>query len=150
MKILNHLIMKKYLEIMQKEGNNVVIGHGFEFGDAAKTVAEEFPDTYFIVTSSTVTNGKNVGSVSNFNLQAGFLQGALAALMTKTNTVGGIGGTEIPTILKDSLGGFVLGAKYVNPNIKILEAVIGTTDDANKAKEQALVFISQGADVLMV
>ncbi len=139
---------EKVFRDFAKSGNKIVIGHGFEFGDAAMAVADEFPDTYFIVTSSTVTNGKNLGSVSNFNLQAGFLQGALAALMTKTNTVGGIIGTEIPTF-KRSLGGFVLGAKYVNPNIKVMEGVIGTTEDANKAKEQALIFISQGADVLM-
>ena len=139
---------EKVFRDFAKSGNKIVIGHGFEFGDAAKAVADEFPDTYFIVTSSTVTNGKNLGSVSNFNLQAGFLQGALAALMTKTNTVGGIIGTEIPTF-KRSLGGFELGAKYINPNIKILSAVIGTKDDANKDKEQALVFIAQGADVIM-
>lgn len=131
-----------------KEGNDLIIGHGFEFGDAAMAVADEFPDVMFVITSSTVTNGKNVGSVSNFNLQAGFLQGALAAMMTKTNTVGCIGGKEIPTIVK-TLVGFDIGAKYVKPGIKVLSAVTGDADDANKSKEQALSFISQGADVLM-
>ena len=140
--------MEKVFRNYAKEGNNLVIGHGFEFGDAAMAVADEFPDVMFIVTSSTVTNGKNVGSVSNFNLQAGFLQGALAALMTETNVVGSIGGKEIPTIVK-TLVGFELGAKYINPNIKVLSAVTGDADDANKSKEQALSFISQGADVLM-
>lgn len=139
---------EKVFRSYAKEGNNLIIGHGFEFGDAALAVADEFPDVMFVITSSTVTNGKNVGSVSNFNLQAGFLQGSLAALMTKTNVVGCIGGKEIPTIVK-TLVGFDLGAKYVNPNIKVLSAVTGDGDDANKSKEQALSFISQGADVLM-
>lgn len=139
---------EKVFRTYAKEGNNLVIGHGFEFGDAALAVADEFPDVMFVITSSTVTNGKNVGSVSNFNLQAGFLQGSLAALMTKSNVVGCIGGKEIPTIVK-TLVGFDLGAKYVNPNIKVLSAVTGDGDDANKSKEQALSFISQGADVLM-
>jgi basic membrane protein A and related proteins len=138
----------KILRDYAKAGNDIVIGHGFEFGDPALEVADEFPDTFFIVTSSTVTNGKNVGSVSNFNLQAGFLQGAFAALMTKTNVVGAVGGTQIPTIVK-TLVGFELGAKYINPNIKTLTAVTGSGDDANKSKEQALAFIAQGADVLM-
>ncbi|KAF0092400.1 MAG: hypothetical protein FD141_584 [Fusobacteria bacterium] len=139
---------EKVFRTYAKEGNNLVIGHGFEFGDAAMAVADEFPDVMFVITSSTVTNGKNVGSVSNFNLQAGFLQGSLAALMTKTNVVGSIGGKEIPTIVK-TLVGFDLGAKYINPKIKVLSAVTGDGDDANKSKEQALSFISQGADVLM-
>ncbi len=131
-----------------KEGNDLVIGHGFEFGDAALAVADEFPDVMFVVTSSTVTNGTNVGSISNFNLQAGFLQGSLAALMTKTDVIASIGGMQIPTIAK-TLVGYELGAKYINPNIKVLSAITGSGDDANKAKEQALTFISQGADVLM-
>lgn len=139
---------EKVFRTYAKDGNNLIIGHGFEFGDAAMAVADEFPDVMFVITSSTVTNGKNLGSVSNFNLQAGFLQGSLAALMTKTNVVGSIGGKEIPTIVK-SLVGFELGAKYINPNIKVLSAVTGDGDDANKSKEQALTFISQGADVIM-
>lgn len=131
-----------------KDGNDIVIGHGFQFGDAALAIADDYPDTFFIITSSTVTNGTNVGSISNFNLQAGFLQGALAALMTETGTVGAIGGTQIPTIVKTVVG-FELGAEYINPSINNLSAIIGSDNDANIAKEQALTFYNQGADVVM-
>lgn len=138
---------ERILRDYAKDGNDVVIGHGFEFSDAALTVGEEFPDTIFIVTSSDATNNKNVGSISNFYEQAGFLKGAFAALMSKSNIVGGIGGLNIPPIAND-VKGFEAGAKYINPNIKVLTAIIGS-DDVNKAKEQALTFASQGADILM-
>lgn len=139
---------EKIIRQYAKAGNDVVIGHGFQFSDAALTVGEEFPDVTFIVTSSNVTNNKNVGSLNNNYLQAGFLKGALAALMTKTNVIGGIGGADIPPIQND-MKGYIAGAKYINPNIKVVSAITGDGTDANKAKEQALTFVGQGADILM-
>lgn len=139
---------EKTMRDYAKAGNDVVIGHGFQFVSAAEIVAEEFPDTIFIVTSADATNNKNLGSINNAYKQTGFLQGAFAALMTKTNVVGAVGGTEIPPI-KFCLAGFVAGAKYINPDIKALSAFTGSFDDANKAQEQAKAFIAQGADVLM-
>ena len=131
-----------------KAGNNLVIGHGFEFGDPALEVAKEFPDVMFIVTSTNITNNTNVGSINNNYLQAGFLQGAFAALMSKTGTVANVGGLNIPPIVNNAKG-FEAGAKYINPNIKVLSTIIGSGDDVNKAKEQALTFIAQGADIIM-
>ncbi len=129
-----------------KDGNDVVIGHGFEFSDAALAVGSEFPDTIFIVTSSDVTNNKNVGSISNFWEQSGFLKGAFAALMTKSNIVGAIG-VNIPPVAND-IKGFEAGAKYINPNVKVLTALLGNEDPKNY-KELTLTFIVQGADIVM-
>ena len=139
---------EKSMRAFAKDGNDVVIGHGFEFGDAALLLAKEFPDTMFIVTSTDITNKTNVGSLSNNYLQAGFMQGVFAALMTKTNIVAGIGAMEIPPIKNDLLG-FVAGAKYINPNIKASFSFTNSWDDANKAKEVALTYISQGADIII-
>lgn len=139
---------EKVLRNYAKNGNDVVIGHGFEFGDPAMAVAEEFPDVMFIVTSTDITNNKNVGSLNNNYLQAGFLQGAFAALMTKTNVVANVGGLNIPPIVNNAKG-FEAGVKYINPSIKVLSTITGSGDDVNKAKEQALTFIAQGADILM-
>lgn len=140
---------ERVLRDYAKDGNNVVIGHGYEFSDAALAVGKEFPDVQFIVTSTDITNNDNVGSLNNNYLQAGFLQGAFAALMTKTNVIGGVGGMAIPPISND-LKGYEAGAKYINPGIKVLTAMTGNFDDANAVKEQSLTFISQGADIIMV
>src|SRR5262249_12991125 len=42
-------------------GYNVVLGHGFEFQDAALTVAEDYPDTWFLISSSSIHKGKVIG-----------------------------------------------------------------------------------------
>lgn len=140
---------EKILRDYAKAGNNVVIGHGFEFTDGAKVVAEEFPDVKFIVTSTDISNGKNLGSIQNNYYQAGFLQGIFAANMTESNTVAGVGGEEIPPIKNDILG-YVAGAKYAKADVQVLQAMTGDFNDANKLKEQSLSLINQGADIVMV
>ncbi|MDD2370558.1 MAG: BMP family protein [Firmicutes bacterium] len=139
---------EKTMREYAKDGNNLIIGHGYQFVSAAEVVAAEYPDITFIVTSATITNDKNLGSINNAYTETGFLQGAFAAMMTKTNVVAAVGGMEIPPIV-NCLAGFKAGAIYINPNIKALSAVTGSFDDANKAQEQAKAFIAQGADVLM-
>ncbi|HHU33113.1 MAG TPA: BMP family ABC transporter substrate-binding protein [Clostridia bacterium] len=129
-------------------GYNLIIGHGFQFGDALMKVSEEFPDLKFVVTSSDISKAPNLASVNLDNEQKGFLAGAVAALLTKTNTVGYIGGQEIPPI-KGTAIGFEAGAKYINPDIKVLSTFTGSFEDVNKAKEVALAMISENADVIM-
>lgn len=139
--------MERVLSDYAKSGNDVVIGHGAEFSDAAKKVAAEYPDITFIVTSTSLTNDKNLGSINNNYWEAGFLKGAFAALMSKSGTIGTVAGLNIPPMQND-MKGFEAGAKYINPSIKILTAFTGSGDDSNKAKETALAFISQGADIV--
>ena len=131
-----------------QQGYDLIIGHGFQFADTALKVATEFPDVKFVITSSNITQEPNLGSVNLDNVQQGFLMGAVAAIVSETNVVGGIGGQEIPPI-KGSVVGFEQGAKHVNPDIKVLTALTGSNDDVAKAKETALAMIDQGADVVM-
>lgn len=140
---------EKILRDYGKEGCHVIIGHGYEFTDGAKVVAEEFPDTKFIVTSTNIENGKNLGSIELNDTQAGFLKGVFAANMTKTDAIGGLIAQEIPP-LRNDLKGFAAGAKYVNPEVKVLSAVTGSFEDINKMKEQTTSLLDQGADICFV
>ncbi|AMP21133.1 hypothetical protein AZF37_08155 [endosymbiont 'TC1' of Trimyema compressum] len=139
---------EKILRDYAKEDCQVVIGHGYEFTDGAKIVAEEFPNVKFIVTSTDIGNGKNLGSIQN-SYQSGFLQGIFAANMSDVGVVAGVGGQEIPPIKNDILG-YDAGAKYAKADVQVLTAMTGSFDDANKLKEQSLSLINQGADIVMV
>ncbi|WP_206811853.1 BMP family protein [Paradesulfitobacterium ferrireducens] len=135
-----------------QQGYNVVIGHGFEFGEAAKQVAKEFPQVKFIVTSSDITQPPNLGSLNVVSQQAGFLGGVVAALLSKSGKVAEVGGMEIPPI-QTFLTGFKQGVKYTNQltgkNVQALGALTGSFDDVAKNKEMAKTFINQGADVIL-
>jgi basic membrane protein A len=140
-----------YEEIFQGyavAGYDVVVGHGFQFGDAAKAVAKRFPKTKFIVTSTDIYQAPNLASLNTNYPQAGFIQGAIAALLSKSGKVGFVGGMEIPSIT-DQEKGFIAGARYVKPSIQATGAYTGSWDDISKAKEMARAMLENGADVIV-
>ncbi len=128
------------------QGYNLVFGHGYEFQDAAKRVAPDFPHTIFVTTSGT-TAGPNLAGMTFAFSDASYLAGILAASMTKTNKLGVIGGTELPPVV-ESFRAFEMGAHTVNPAIKVVSSYIGNWDDVSAGKEQALAQLSQGVDVI--
>jgi basic membrane protein A len=128
------------------QGYRLVFGHGFEFQDAAKRVAPEFPKTIYVTTSGTAS-GPNLASMAFGFADASYLAGILAASVTKTNKIGAIGGTELPPVV-ESFHAYEQGARAVNPNIKIVTSYIGNWDDVSAGKEQALAQLSQGVDVI--
>ena len=127
-------------------GYSLVFGHGFEFQDAAKRVAPSFPKTIYVTTSGN-TSGSNIAGIEFSFSDASYLAGILAAAMTRSNTLGVIGGTELPPV-KESFTAFTAGAKSVKPSIRVLTAFIGSWDDVSAGKEQALAQIAAGADVI--
>jgi basic membrane protein A and related proteins len=128
------------------QGYNLVFGHGFEFQDAARRVAAEFPHTIFVTTSGS-TSGPNLAGMTFGFADASYLAGILAAAVTKTSVVGVIGGTELPPVV-ESFRAFERGARDVNPKIRVLSSYIGNWDDVSAGKEQALAQYSRGADVI--
>lgn len=141
--------MEEAFRAYAMQGYNVIIGHGFQFGDAAQKVAPQFPQVKFVVTSSDIHQEPNLASVNIDNEVQGFLMGAVAGLMTKSGTVAALGGQQIPPII-GSVEGFAKGAKYVNPKVKVITTYTGSFDDVNKMKETALAIIeNQGADIIM-
>jgi basic membrane protein A len=128
------------------KGFNLVFGHGFEFQDAALRVAPDFPNTVYVVTSGSSV-GKNVAGVDFAFEEASYLAGTVAGTVTRSNTLGLIGGTELPPV-KRSFEAFEQGAKSVNPGVKVVVSYIGNWDDASAGKEHAIAQISRGADII--
>ena len=128
------------------KGFNLVFGHGFEFQDAALRVAPDFPKTVYVVTSGTSV-AKNVAGVEFAFEEASYLAGIVAGTITKSNTLGMIGGTELPPV-KRSFEAFEQGAKSVNPRAKVVVSYIGNWDDVSAGKEHAIAQISRGADII--
>jgi basic membrane lipoprotein Med (substrate-binding protein (PBP1-ABC) superfamily) len=128
------------------QGYALVIGHGFEYQDAARRVAPEFPKTIYITTSGS-TSGDNLAGITFGFADASYLAGLLAASMTKTNKLGVIGGQELPPVV-ESFKAFERGAHDANAAIKVVYSYIGNWDDVNAGKEQALAQLAQGVDVI--
>ena len=136
-------IMRDYAS----QGYDLVIAVGNEFSDSTLVVAPDFLDTKFAIMNGNNFQEPNVAAYRFNTPQTGFLAGVCAALYSKTGVVGMIGGSTYPHIV-DAVESFAVGAKYINPDIKVLTGFTESMDDVAKGKEMAMTYIEQGADVL--
>ncbi len=130
-----------------REGYDVVIGHGFQFADPAKKIHKRFPKTWFIVNTAKVAEAPNLASFDNRWGDGGYVAGYVAAMVSKTGTIGHIGGLPVP-VIQEYNEGFDRGAKRFKPDIKVLSAYVGSFADIAKGKEITLSMIERGADVV--
>ncbi|MDF2472956.1 MAG: basic rane lipoprotein [Anaerocolumna sp.] len=145
-----------HLREMASEGQYVVIVCvGFEQVDALSIVADEFPDQKFAILDGSVDK-PNVASFLSKEEEGSFLIGALAGLMklepenyglSDEQILGFVGALDVPVIRKFHAG-FMAGAKYVNPDIQVLDDIVGGFSDVTTAKEIALTMNSKGADII--
>jgi len=117
----------------------------FEFQDAALTVAEEYPNTWFLISSSSIHKGKVIG-LNTDSSQPFYLMGVIAAKMGKS--AGLVGGMEIPPI-KEALDGFTKGVKDTKADMPVSSVYIGNFQDVTAAKEAAVNMIAHGADFII-
>jgi len=131
-------------------GSNPIVMTGFAFGNVLGEVAPDYPDTKFAIIDM-VVDQPNVRSVVFNENEGSYLVGMLAAMASKTGTVGFIGGMDIPLIRKFACG-YVEGVKAVNPDATVIQNMTGTTpaawNDPVKGSELTKAQISQGADVV--
>jgi basic membrane protein A and related proteins len=150
---------KELLDGLADEGYGLIFGIGFLFSEDITKSATESPDSTFAV----IDGSSNLCKKPDSNLlcitfkeeEGSFLVGAAAALKTKSNTVGFVGGLE-GDLIKKFQAGYEAGVKYIadqkGKDIKVLVDYAGNTPEAfrnpAKGKELALKQIGQGADVI--
>ncbi|MBL8172441.1 MAG: BMP family ABC transporter substrate-binding protein [Acidobacteria bacterium] len=138
------------LRAFSQYGYNLITGVGFAQGPILTEVAKDYPQLHYVLIDS-VAESPNVASLLFKEHQGSFLVGMIAAYTSKTGVLGFIGGMDIPLIHKFATG-YEEGARYVNPNIKILQNYVGITDAAwnnpGKGRELANAQYEQGADVI--
>jgi len=131
-------------------GSNPIVMTGFAFGDALGQVAGDYPDTDFVIIDM-VVDAPNVRSVVFNEHEGSYLVGMMAAMASESNTVGFIGGMDIPLIRKFACG-YAQGVLAVNPDATVISNMTGSTpaawNDPVKGSELTKAQISQGADVV--
>ncbi len=135
---------------------DLIIGASSNIADFITEYGPSYPDTKFAVIDTTV-DLPNVESISFAQNQGSFLAGAAAALFTQKtdiegvnedHIIGWVGGMDIP-VLHDFYTGYEQGAKYIDPDIQILQAFAGEWQNPLKGKELTLAQYDQGADIVM-
>ena len=149
---------KELLDGLADEGYGLVFGIGFLFTEDIVKSAKENPDVSYAgidVFDPYCTQNKNLTCILFQAEQSSFLVGAAAAMKTKSNTVGFVGGQQgdlIRTFQAGYQAGVTYEAKALGKSVKVLVDYAGTTGqafrDPAKGKELALKQIGQGADVI--
>ena len=132
-------------------GANPVITMGFAMADPLAAVAADYPDTKFVAIDVNWLDAPNIRQISFAEHEGSYLVGMMAAMASKSGTVGFIGGMDIPLIRHFGCG-YAQGVKAVNPDATIIANMTGTTpaawNDPVKGSELTKAQISQGADVV--
>lgn len=137
---------EKGLTQLVREGNDLVVGLGYSMQADLEKVAKKYPKQRFVLIDS-VSDLDNVTSVTFKEDEGSFLAGALAAMTSKTGTIGFIGGSDAD-VIKRFKKGYLKGAESVKPNILVLSEISGTFDDDKLGKRIAQNMIRKKADVL--
>ena len=132
------------------QNSELVLTAGYQMGDVLARVAPEFPDVNFAI-FDVVLDIPNVASVNYKSNEGSFLVGAIAALKSKTNKIGYIGGADVP-LLHEFEAGYVAGIYAVNPDAEVTVEYISKDatgfGQPEKAKELALAQYTNGIDVI--
>jgi len=143
------------LRALAAHGVDLVIGVGFIFGPDLERLAQQFPAVHFAGVDYSPSQG--LGTLPNLvglrfrEHEGSFLVGAIAGLVTRTHTVGFVGGMKIPLIRKFEAG-YEAGVHRVCPACRVVGAYAGTEPkafaDPSLGEELASAQYGQGADII--
>jgi len=126
--IQNDSQREQALREFARRGHFPIVAVGFAQGAAVAKVAKEFPNSRFAIVDFVVPE-PNVRSIVFKENESSYLAGMMAAMSSKSDTLGFIGGMDVPLIRKFSCA-YIGGVKAVKPNAQVLVSWTGTTGDA--------------------
>ncbi len=130
------------------QGFDIVIAHGSQYGSSVEEIAKDFPKTTFAWGTDVNTFGQpNIYAYTAAAEEGGFVNGVLAAKLTKSKQIGVTGPVEVGDA-KTYIDGFVQGVTSVDATIKVNKTWTGSFSDVALMTEAAKTHISAGADIL--
>lgn len=131
---------------LAEDGNDIIFATRTTFMKPALKAALEFPDVKFLACSS-FHSYKNVVTYSGRIYEPRFLMGLIAGSLTKTNILGYMGEYPIPEVVA-GINAFTLGAKMINPSVKVMVAWSYKWDKAGRTKNPEVELHGFGADFI--
>lgn len=135
------------IQALADQDCDLVIAIGINMQAAMQKVAPGAPETKFAIVDA-VVDAPNVRSLLFSEEQGSFLAGYLAGKISKTHTIGFVGGMKLDLIEKFRCG-YEAGAKTADPATVALPAkYTGDWNNVDVAKASAQVLFGGGADVV--
>ena len=138
---------ERAIEQLARTGHKLIFTTSFGYMEPTVKVAKRFPKLFF----EHATGYKRLPNLATYSgrfYEGRYIQGQIAAKMSKTGVLGYIGSFPIPEVVS-GINATILGALSVNPNIKVKIIWVNTWFDPGKEADAAKALVDQGADVLM-
>ncbi len=137
---------ERSIEQLVRAGNKLIYTTSFGFMDATAKVAKKYPNIMFEHATG-YKRDKNLATYSGRFYEGRYIQGQIAAKMSKTGTIGYIGSFPIPEVVS-GINAMMLGAQSVRPDMKVKIIWVNTWYDPGKEAAAARALADQGADIL--
>ncbi len=148
--ISNESQREQAIMTMARRGSALVVGVGYGHQSAVAKAAQAYPNERFAIID-TIVDLPNVQSVVFREQEGCYLVGILAAMASRSNVIGFIGGMDSP-VFRRVAAAYAQGAKSVKPDLEVLSTMTGTTAqawvDPTRGAELARSQLSRGADVI--
>ena len=138
---------ERSIEQLARAGNKLIFTTSFGYMEPTLKVAKKYPNVHFEHATGYKRN-PNMSTYSGRFYEGRYIQGIIAAKMSKSGVLGYIASFPIPEVIS-GINATILGAQTINPNIKIKIIWANTWFDPGKEADAAKALIDQGADVLM-
>ena len=138
---------ERAIEQLARAGNKLIFATSFGYMAPTLKVAKNYPNVHFEHATG-YKRDRNVSTYQSRWYEGRYIQGQIAAQMSKTGVLGYIGSFPIPEVIS-GINATMLGAQSINPNIKIKIIWANTWFDPGKEADAAKALIDQGADVIM-
>ena len=138
---------ERSIEQLARAGNKLIFTTSFGYMEPTLKVAKKYPKIHFEHATG-YKRAENMATYSGRFYEGRYIQGQIAAKMSKTGVLGYIGSFPIPEVIS-GINATMLGAQTVNPNIKVKIIWVNTWFDPGKEADAAKALLDQGADVIM-
>ncbi|WGD54800.1 BMP family ABC transporter substrate-binding protein [Bradyrhizobium sp. CB1650] len=138
---------ERAIEQLARAGNKLIFTTSFGYMDPTLKVAKRFPNVHFEHATG-YKRDKNMSTYSAKWYQGRYIQGLIAAKMSKSGVLGYIGSFPIPEVVS-GINATILAAQTINPSIKVKIIWANTWFDPGKEADAAKALIDQGADIIM-
>ena len=138
---------ERSIEQLVRAGNKLIFTTSFGYMEPTLKVAKKYPNVHFEHATGYKRN-PNMSTYSGRFYEGRYIQGIIAAKMSKTGVLGYIGSFPIPEVIS-GINATMLGAQTINPNIKVKIIWANSWFDPGKEADAAKALLDQGADVIM-
>jgi len=137
---------ERVMEKLVAQGNRLIFSTSYGYLEPAERVAKRHPDVTIMQTWRP-SQLKNVGCYAAYQYEPLYAVGVAAGKMTRKNSIGFVCAHPVAVLLQD-INAFTLGARSVNPKVKVHVVWTNSWSDPPTEAEATKGLIDSGVDIV--